>query len=93
MRWIMAAAALAIAGAGSIVVGIAVGRPEVSAEGASFTRATGTPAFSSVLHQTGTGLFTPADGNLWIGVGLACCLGAVVLVVFGLRVRRTAAAD
>jgi hypothetical protein len=92
MRSLRTAAALAILGAELVVVGVAVGRPEVGVEGAYFTRASRHAAYPGVFHHTGTGLFSPADGNLWIGAGPACCAAALVSVVVGLRARRAAAA-
>jgi hypothetical protein len=87
MRWTRAAALLAIVGVGLIVVGTAIGRGIV-VEGAYFTRATGTPAYSGFFHGTGLDLFSPRDGNLWIGAGLVCCLEALVAAALALRVQR-----
>ncbi len=82
------AAALAALGVGAILVGVVVGRPEIGIEGAYFTRASGTARFSSVIQRTGTTLFSPSDGNLWIGAGLSCCLLALVAVVLSIIARR-----
>jgi hypothetical protein len=96
MQWIRTAAALAVVGVASIGIGVAIGRPEVGVEGAYFTRATGAPRYSSVLrvfHRKGMDLFSPQDGNLWIGAGLACCLAALVLLALSVKSRRAAAVD
>jgi hypothetical protein len=91
MQRMRTAIALAIVGVSAIVVGIAVGGPEVSIEGATFTRSTGTPKYAGVFTQTGTDLFSPQDGNLWIGAGLACCLAALVLIALSVKAHREAA--
>lgn len=93
MRWIRTAATLTILGAGAIAAGIAVGPAKVGVEGAYFTRATGRPAYAGFVRHRGTGLFSPRDGNLWIGAGLTCCLAALVVLALAVRARRTAATD
>jgi hypothetical protein len=62
-----------------VVVGLIVGRPSVSMEGAYFDNGTGRHA-AGMFIQTGSGLFDPADGNLWIGAGVAVLLAAGLLV-------------
>lgn len=52
-------------------VGLIVGPPSISFEGAYFDRANGVPAYAGVFSQSKPGLLDPADGNLWIGAGIA----------------------
>ena len=82
---LLVAAALATGGDTSWVEGI---------EGAYFTRAAGTPAYSGafdVMSDAGPRLLSPHDGNLWLGAGIACLLlagGALLAHVKGLRLVR-----
>jgi hypothetical protein len=48
MRRFRTAAALALAGLASIAGGLAVGRPQIDVEGATFSRESGKPAYSFV---------------------------------------------
>jgi hypothetical protein len=48
-----------------------------SFEGAYFDRANGVPAYAGVFSQSRPGLLDPADGNLWIGAGVAFIVLAV----------------
>jgi hypothetical protein len=59
-----------------IIVGLIVGRPTVGFSRAYFSG----PPFHATFAQTGTGLLDPADGNLWIGAGIAACLAAGVVL-------------
>jgi hypothetical protein len=52
-------------------VGLIIGPPSISLEGAYFDRANGVPAYAGVFSQSKPGLLDPADGNLWIGTGIA----------------------
>jgi hypothetical protein len=79
MRLFPLAAAFALLGGALLLVGLHVGPPSVDGiEGAYFTRAAGEPAFSGAFHSSGAGLalWSPHDGNLWIGAGLAYCTAA-----------------
>jgi hypothetical protein len=69
-----------------IVVGLIVGKPEVGIEGAYFNRSVGAPAYSGIVLRSGPGLFDPADGNLWMGAGVAV-LGATVVSLVLVRVN------
>jgi hypothetical protein len=77
---------VAALGAALIAAGALIG-PDTSwvqgIEGAYFTRAAGTPAYSGVLSRWGDGpdLLSVHDGNLWIGAGIACCTFALGLLV------------
>jgi hypothetical protein len=88
--------ALALVGGLLVAVGALVGAASVAGiEGAYFTRAAGSPAYSSAFTATGDGLslFSPEDGNLWLGAGVACLLlagGALLAHVRGLRLVRAA---
>jgi hypothetical protein len=68
-------------GVALIIVGVIVGRPTVGIEGAFFNSVGGARA-AGVFVRTGTGLVDPADGNLWIGAGIAVLLatGALLLL-------------
>jgi hypothetical protein len=66
-----------------IVVGLVIGTPNPSVQGAYFDRANGVPAYAGVFSASKPGVFDPADGNLWIGAGLALVLGTL-----GTGVRR-----
>lgn len=68
---------LGIVGAVLIVVGVVVGEPDVQIEGAYFNRSVGEEADAGVLSKVGPGLLSPADGNLWIGAGIASLVVAV----------------
>jgi hypothetical protein len=91
MRLIHAAALLALLGAGLVLTGVLIGSPPVlGIEGAYFTRASGTPAYSSIFSA-----FPPDhvldvdDENLWLGAGIVCCIQALVLfLVAGVSRRR-----
>ena len=86
--------ALALVGGGLVAAGLVVGPAEVAGiEGAYFTRAAGTPAYSSVFTDWGQGLalLSLHDGNLWLGAGLALLLaaaGALFAHSAGLRLVR-----
>jgi hypothetical protein len=74
-----------------VLIGVAVGAPTPTGiEGAYFTRASGTPTFSSVVKATGLHLFDAGDGNLWIGGGLVCVMQALAVAAFVAVRRRTA---
>lgn len=88
---------LAIAGAALVLAGVLVGPAVVTGiEGAYFTRTAGTPAYSSVVSAAsgdGLGLFSPLDGNFWLGAGIVClvvALGALLAHAAGLRLVRAA---
>jgi hypothetical protein len=74
---------LALAGAGLAAVGVLIGGDTSwiqGIEGAYYTRAVGTPAYSGVFDLTsdsGPQLLSLHDGNLWLGAGLALLLAAV----------------
>jgi hypothetical protein len=74
-------------GAGLIFVGLIVGRPTFTVRGAYFDRSVGVPTFAGVSANSGTGLFDPSDGNLWIGAGIAVLLITAVCVVLVRRWR------
>jgi hypothetical protein len=76
---------LGLLGVALVIVGLIIGAPTVGIEGAYFNRSIGTPTYSSVFRESGTGFFNPSDGNLWIGAGIAI----LVLVCAGLVLRRS----
>lgn len=80
--------ALFVCAVALIVSGVEIGKPSVGIEGAYFGRPAGVPAFSGVFARTGTGLLDPADGNLWLGAGIAVLLVTAMLMVY-LRPWRT----
>jgi len=92
---------LALIGAGLVVAGVLVGgdRSWVEGiEGAYFTRASGTPAYSGVFsanfNPDGPQLLSLHDGNLWLGAGLALLVAAAAGMFAharGLRLVREAA--
>jgi hypothetical protein len=70
---------LALVGGSLIAAGALVGPASVTGiEGAYFTRAAGTPAYSGTFSTAGDGLalLSPGDGNLWLGAGIALLLVA-----------------
>ncbi len=89
---------LALAGAALVLVGALVGGDTSwvgGIEGATFTRAVGTPAYSGVFSGTfnpdGPQLLSLHDGNLWLGAGIALLLaaaGALFAHRAGLRLVR-----
>ena len=77
-----------VSGVALIVVGLIIGRPTIGIEGALFNRSVGSGSpTSNVFVQTGNGLADPADGNLWIGAGIAILLATAVLLVLVRRWR------
>jgi hypothetical protein len=64
-----------------IVVGLIIGTPTPSVEGAYFDRANGTPRLAGVFYASKPSLLDPADGNLWIGAGVALVVIAVSFTV------------
>ncbi len=83
---------LVLAGAVLVLAGALTGQPEYGIEGAYFTR-DGESALDGVFNSwsDGTELFSPADGNLWIGGGIACLVlaaGAALAHRAGLRIAR-----
>jgi hypothetical protein len=89
---------LALVGAGLVLAGVLTGGDTSwvgGIEGAYFTRAAGTPAYSGIFHVTsdsGPQLFSPHDGNLWLGAGIALLLaaaGGLFAQGAGLRLVRT----
>lgn len=68
---------LGLVGGVLIVVGVAVGEPEVEVEGAYFNRSVGEEAGEAVFSKVGPGLLSPADGNLWLGAGIAVLIVAI----------------
>jgi hypothetical protein len=89
---------LALVGAGLVLAGALVGGDMSwvgGIEGATFTRAAGTPAYSGVFsgsfNPDGPQLLSLHDGNLWLGAGIALLLaafGALLAHVAGLRLVR-----
>lgn len=72
--------ALALAGAALVLTGILVGPASFAGvEGAYFTRDGGRPLVAGVYRVSGSGLslLSPADGNLWLGAGVALLLTAI----------------
>jgi hypothetical protein len=74
---------LALVGAGLVLAGTLVGGDTSwvgGIEGATFTRAAGTPAYSGVFsgsfNPDGPQLLSLHDGNLWLGAGIALLLAA-----------------
>ena len=72
----------ALVGVVLIVLGVLIGAPSTTAEGAYFSRSVGTPVYAGVFTTTKPGLFDPSDGNLWIGAGtmLVVTAGAAMVV-------------
>jgi hypothetical protein len=66
--------AVVVVGVVLVAVGLIVGTPTPSVEGAYFDRANGSPAFAGVFSASKPTLLDPADGNLWIGAGIALLL-------------------
>jgi hypothetical protein len=89
LRVVGAVCAFAVA---LIVVGLIVGRPSLSMDGAYLNNGNGTPT-AGMFIQTGSGLFDPADGNLWIGAGVAVLLAAGLLVALVSYRRASTRAD
>ena len=82
------AALLAALGVALAVVGLAIGPESGGIEGAYFTRAAGTPAYSGVFTFTSRhALLSPYDANVWLGASAACCVAAVALLAVA-RARR-----
>lgn len=73
------AAALAVV---LVVVGLIIGEPRAGVEGAYFNRSIGVPAYSGFVARTGPGVFDPADGNLWLGAGVALAVASAVALAF-----------
>jgi hypothetical protein len=73
---------LALVGGLLVAAGVTIGGDTswFGIEGAYFTRAAGTPAysghFSSWFDPDGPQLLSPHDGNLWLGAGTALLLAA-----------------
>jgi hypothetical protein len=87
---------LALVGVGLVVAGALIGGDTSwvqGIEGAYFTRAAGTPAYSGVFDTVGEPqLLSFHDGNLWLGAGFALLLaaaGALFAHGAGLRLVRT----
>ena len=84
----------ALVGAGLALAGVLVGPAHFTGiEGAYFTRASGSAAYSGTFTSWGTGLalFSASDGNLWLGAGIALLLaagGALFAHRAGLRLVR-----
>lgn len=80
-----------VAGVILIVVGLVIGTPDASVEGAYFDRANGVPTHVGVFSASKPGLLDPTDGNLWIGAGLVLVLLAVSSVLRTTRRRHSVA--
>lgn len=76
---------LAVVGAVLIVVGVAVGEPDIEIEGAYFNQSVEEESGAAVLSEVGPGLLSPADGNLWLGAGIAFLVIAVGAAVTSRR--------
>jgi len=80
--------ALLIAGVALVLVGVVVGSPETtSIEGAFFTRAAGELDGAGILEATDRGLLDPADGNLWLGAGVALLVAGAAQLLLRARGR------
>jgi hypothetical protein len=75
-----------------IAVGLIVGTPSASVEGAYFDRVNGAPKFAGVFSASRPSLLDPADGNLWLGAGIVLILVAVCVAI-GVRLRSASAAS
>jgi hypothetical protein len=89
---------LALVGAGLVLAGVLTGGDTSwieGIEGASFTRAAGTPAYSGVFDTIGDPrLLSLHDGNLWLGAGIALLLAAAAgLFAHGAGLRLVRASD
>jgi hypothetical protein len=60
------------------------GMPQVAVQGAYFNRPYGTSPVG-LFSQSAAGLLDPADGNLWIGAGVAALVVAAVLTLLARR--------
>jgi hypothetical protein len=83
---------LALVGGGLVLAGVLVGGDTSwigGIEGAYFTRAAGTPAYSGVFDAIGEPqLLSLHDGNLWLGAGIALLLvGAAGMFAHAARLR------
>jgi hypothetical protein len=78
MRFTRIVVVLLVAGLALVAVGIVVGGPTstVRGEAVSFTRASGSAAYSRVWDFD-----FHFDGNLWIDAGLAFCAVALVAAI------------
>ena len=89
MRLSHCAVLLGLIGIALVLVGVGVGAPTPTGiEGAYFTRASGTPTYSSAFTASGLSLLDPQDGNLWMGGGIICCLEALTLLAIVTRRAR-----
>ena len=74
-----------------IAVGLIVGMPSASVEGAYFDQVNGAPKFAGVFSASSPSLLDPADGNLRLGAGIVLILVSVcVAIAVRLRLRSTA---
>jgi hypothetical protein len=87
---------LALVGAALVLAGVLTGGDTSwvgGIEGAYFTRAAGTPAYSGIFDAIGEPrLLSVHDGNLWLGAGIALLLaaaGGLFAQGAGLRLVRT----
>ena len=85
-------AGAAAIGATLIVVGVLVGTPSASVQGAYFSHADGTPSFAGAFGGSKPALLDPADGNLWLGAGVAIIL-FTMLVALARRIRSAQSAQ
>jgi hypothetical protein len=67
-----------------IAVGLSVGMPSASVEGAYFDQVNGAAKFQGVFSASSPSLLDPADGNLWLGAGIVLI---VVAACGAVRVR------
>ena len=79
-------AGCAATGVALVVVGLLVGAPSARVEGAYFSRTDGTPSFAGAFTSSKPSLLDPADGNLWLGAGVAIIL-VTMFVALARRIR------
>jgi hypothetical protein len=67
-----------------VLVGVIIGPPRITVEGAYFSYSPRGPGYSGAFSQSHSGLFDLSDGNLWVGGGAVL----VILAAFGLLLDR-----
>jgi hypothetical protein len=78
-----------------IAVGVIIGVPAVSVEGAYFDQLSGPPKYAGVFSASAPGLVDPRDGNLWLGAGIVLVVVAVSVAICSrlMLVRRASPPD
>ena len=78
-----------------IAVGLIIGVPAVSVEGAYFDQPSGPPKYAGVFSASTPRLVDPRDGNLWLGAGIVLVIVAVSVAIWSrlMLVRRASPPD